>query len=177
MVTPLPQISSAAWEHPTDRAALAALQTIPGFDSVLRKVVGMFGERNIRINYQAQALRVGPSQYSDIHRLLREVADVFDTDVPPLFISQTPLVNAGAVGVDNPFIVLNSSLIELSTPDQLRFTLGHEIAHILSDHALYRTLPLPAARLRTTTRAGRWAGGDTDHTCASRMAPKVRGVV
>ncbi|MGI9616085.1 MAG: M48 family metallopeptidase [Acidimicrobiales bacterium] len=140
MVTPLPQISSAAWEHPTDRAALAALQTIPGFDSVLRSVVGMFGERNIRINYQAQALRVGPSQYSDLHRMLREVADLFDTDVPPLFVSQTPLANAGAVGVDNPFIVLNSSLIELSTPDQLRFTLGHEIAHILSDHALYRTL-------------------------------------
>lgn len=140
MVTPLPQISSAAWEHPTDRAALAALQTIPGFDKVLRSVVGMFGERNIRINYQAQALRVGPSQYGDIHRLLREVCDVFDTDVPPLFVSQTPLANAGAVGVENPFIVLNSSLIELSTPDQLRFTLGHEIAHILSDHALYRTL-------------------------------------
>ncbi len=140
MVTPLPQISPAAWEHPTDRAALAALQTIPGFDAVLRKVVGMFGERNIRINYQAQALKVGPKQYGDLHRLLIEACDVLDADVPPLYVSQTPLANAGAVGMDNPFIVLNSSLIELSTPDQVRFVLGHEVAHILSDHALYRTL-------------------------------------
>ncbi|MDH3679318.1 MAG: M48 family metallopeptidase [Acidimicrobiia bacterium] len=140
MTTPLPQISPASWEHPTDRAALAALRAIPGFDAVLRKVVGMLGERNIRINYQAQALKVGPRQYDDLHRSLLEVCDTLDTDPPPLYVSQTPLANAGAVGMDRPFIVLNSSLIELSTPEQLRFVLGHEVAHIMSDHALYRTL-------------------------------------
>jgi Zn-dependent protease with chaperone function len=140
MATPLPQISPAAWEHPTDRAALGALRTIPGFDAVLRKVVGMFGERNIRINYQAQALRIGPSQYPDIHRQLLDVCEILDTAPPPLYVSQTPLANAGAVGMDRPFIVVNSSLIELLSPDQVRFTLGHEVAHIMSDHALYRTL-------------------------------------
>jgi Zn-dependent protease with chaperone function len=140
MAIPFPQISPAAWEHPTDRAALGALRTIPGFDAVLRKVVGMFGERNIRINFQAQALKVGPNQYPDIHRQLVEVCEIFDTPTPPLYISQTPLVNAGAVGMDRPFIVLNSSLVELMSPEQVRFTLGHEVAHIMSDHALYRTL-------------------------------------
>lgn len=135
-----PGISPASWEHPTDRAALGALRTIPGFDTVVRKVIGIFGERNIRINYQAQALRVGPSQYPDLHRHLEAVCQVLDTDVPPLFVSQTPLANAGAVGVDQPFIVLNSSLVELLSPDQIRFVLGHEVAHILSEHVLYRTL-------------------------------------
>ena len=65
---------------------------------------------------------------------------MLDTDVPPLYVSQTPIVNAGAVGMDNPFIVLNSSLVELLSPPQVRFVLGHEVAHIMSDHALYRTL-------------------------------------
>jgi Zn-dependent protease with chaperone function len=140
MPTSFPQISPAAWEHPTDRAALAALKTIPGFDSVLRKVIGMFGERNIRINYQAQALRVGPSQYPDLHAQLTTVCELLDVDAPPLYVSQTPLANAGAVGVDSPFIVLNSSLVELSDPEHIRFVLGHEVAHILSEHVLYRTL-------------------------------------
>ncbi len=140
MAQPLPEISPAAWEHPTDRAALAALQTIPGFDTVLRKVIGMLGERNIRINYQAQAIRVGPSQYPDLHELLIETCRILDTDVPPLYVSQTPLVNAGAVGVDRPFIVLNSSLIEIMDAGQVSFVLGHEVAHIMSEHALYRTL-------------------------------------
>lgn len=136
----LPQISPASWEHSTDRAALGALQTIPGFDTLLRKVIGMFDERNIRLNYQARSLKVGPNQYPDIYRMVDEVCVTLDADVPELFISQAPLANSGAVGVDNPFIVLNSSLVELSTPEQLKFTIGHEVGHILSDHTLYRTL-------------------------------------
>lgn len=140
MTTTLTGISPFAWEHPTDRAALGALQQIPGFDSLLRKVVGTFGERNIRMSYQAEAVKVGPSQYPDLQQLLEGVCDVLDTEVPPLYISQTPLANAGAVGMDHPFIVLNSSLIEICTPEQISAVLGHEVGHIMSDHSLYRTL-------------------------------------
>ena len=140
MTVILEGISPAAWEHPTDRAALAALQQIPGFDSLLRKVVGTFGEKNIRMSYQAEAVKVGPTQYPDVHELLLQVCKVLDTDVPPLYISQTPYANAGAVGMDNPFIVLNSTLIELASPAQVAAVIGHEVGHIMSDHALYRTL-------------------------------------
>ncbi len=133
-------ISAASWEHATDRAALHALRTLPGFDTVIRKVVGAIGERNVRLIFTAQALEVGPDQYPDLHEILKEVSATLDWPVPKLYVSQTPLANAGAVGVDNPFIVLNSSLVELSSPDELRFVLGHEVAHIISEHALYRTL-------------------------------------
>ncbi|NNF52929.1 MAG: M48 family metallopeptidase [Acidimicrobiales bacterium] len=135
-----PNISSAAWEHSTDRAALHSLQSIPGFDTVIRKVIGAIGERNIKLIFTAQALEVGPVQYSDLYELLVEVCETLDHPVPRLYVSQTPLANAGAVGVDNPFIVLNSSLIELSSLDQIRFVLGHEVGHIISEHSLYRTL-------------------------------------
>lgn len=140
MVSTLTDISPISWEHPTDRAALGALQQLPGFDNLLRRVVGMFGERNIRMSYQAEAVKVGPSQYPDIHEQLLRVCAVLDTDPPPLYISQTPLTNAGAVGMDHPFIVVNSSLIELARPREIRAVLGHEVGHIMSDHALYRTL-------------------------------------
>lgn len=140
MAVTLTDISPIAWEHPTDRAALGALQQLPGFDSLIRKVVGMFGERNIRMSYQAEAIKVGPRQFPDIHEQLVRVCEVLDTEVPPLYVSQTPLANAGAVGMDHPFIVLNSSLIELAKPREIRAILGHEVGHIMSDHALYRTL-------------------------------------
>jgi Zn-dependent protease with chaperone function len=136
----LEEISSFAWEHPADRVALNALQQIPGFDSLLKKVVGTFGERNISMVYKAQSVRIGPDQYPKIHRQLETVCDVLDTPVPPLYISQTYLANAGAVGMDNPFIVLNSSLIELATDAEIEAVLGHEVGHIMSEHALYRTL-------------------------------------
>ncbi len=133
-------ISSFSWEHSADRVALNALQQIPGFDTLLRKVAGTFGDRNYSMVYKAQAVRVGPDQYPKIHRQLESVCEVLDTKVPPLYISQTYQVNAGAVGVDNPFIVLNSSLIELATDAEIDAVLGHEVGHIMSEHTLYRTL-------------------------------------
>ena len=39
----LTQISSTAWEHAADRAALNSLRAIPGFDEVVRKIAGFFG--------------------------------------------------------------------------------------------------------------------------------------
>ena len=38
----LTDISSRAWEHPADRAALQALRKIPVFDEVLRSLFGFF---------------------------------------------------------------------------------------------------------------------------------------
>lgn len=136
----LVDISPDSWEHPTDRAALGALQQIPGFDALLKKIVGVFGEININTMFQAAAVRVGPDQYPDIHSSLVRACETLDTEVPPLFISQTPIVNAGAIGMDHPFIVLNSSLIELASPAEVEVVLGHEVGHIMSEHALYRTL-------------------------------------
>ena len=136
----LKDISAHAWEHPTDRAALSALQQIPGFDSLIRKFVGTFGEKNVKTIFTAAAVKVGPKQYGSIHKALVRVCEVLDTDVPPLYISQTPIANAGAYGMDRPFIVLNSSLIEIASPEELEVVLGHEVGHIMSEHALYRTL-------------------------------------
>ena len=137
----LTNISPIAWEHPADRAALNALRKIPGFDMVLRKVFGMFGERALLLAFKANAVKVTASQYPNLHESLLRVCEVMDVDeVPELFVSQKPVVNAGAVGMSKPFIVLNSSLVELLGEDEVEAVIGHEVGHILSGHVLYRTL-------------------------------------
>jgi hypothetical protein len=90
----LDNISSLAWEHPTDRATLTALQQISGFDQLGKRIVGMFGEKNIATIYTAAAVKVGPRQYPSIQGSLVRVCKVLDTDVPALYISQTPSANA-----------------------------------------------------------------------------------
>lgn len=136
-----PEISPTAWEHPADRAALNALRKIPGFDLVLRKLVGLFGEKSIRLTFKANAVRVSETQYPWIHEQLVAVCDTFDVAEPPqLYVSQTPLVNAGAVGLDDPFIVLNSSTIEILEREEVEAIIAHEMGHIMSGHALYRTM-------------------------------------
>ena len=137
----LTEISPKAWEHPADRAALNALRKIPGFDLALRKIFGLFGERAIRLAFKANAVRVSPNQYGWIHERLLRVCEVLDVANPPeVYISQTPVVNAGAVGMGDPFIVLNSSMLEVLSHDEVEAVLGHEVGHILSGHVLYRTL-------------------------------------
>jgi hypothetical protein len=67
---PLPRSAPSTWEHPADRAALAALRAIPGFDEVVRKVAAFFGERGVRHLFTANAVRVGPTQFPKLDAMI-----------------------------------------------------------------------------------------------------------
>lgn len=141
-------IDPSSWEHPADRAALNALRRLPAFDEVLKKIFGFFGEKPIRLAFQANAVRVSPTQFARVHRLYERAAR--NLDVPeayPLFVSQTPFVNAGAYGMERPFIILNSGMTSLLDDDELQFVLGHELGHIMSGHVLYTTMTMLLVRL------------------------------
>lgn len=137
----LTEISPKSWEHPADRAALNALRKIPVFDEVLRSMFGFFGEKPIRLAFQANALKVSERQFPKVYSLYREVCHTLDPeDEYPVYLSQNPVVNAGAYGMNQPFIILNSGTMRLLTDEELAFVLGHELGHIMSDHVLYRTM-------------------------------------
>lgn len=136
----LTSISSRSWEHPADRAALAALRKLPVFDEVLKSLFGFFGEKPIRLAFQANALRVSERQYGHIYERYRDIVETLDTEEYPLYVSQTPIANAGAYGMDQPFIILNSGTVLILNDDELSFILGHEVGHIMSGHVLYRTM-------------------------------------
>ena len=137
-----PEISAVSWEHPADRAALQALRSIPGVDEVIRKTLALLGgERGVRLLFQGNAVRIGPAQFPKLWHLHNEVVTTFDwPTVPELYVSQTPFFNAGAYGIDKPFIVIHSAAIELLDDDELRVLLSHELGHVMSGHALYRTI-------------------------------------
>ncbi|MBX9928750.1 MAG: M48 family metallopeptidase [Gemmatimonadaceae bacterium] len=138
---PLTQIAPTAWEHPADRAALNALRRIPGFDDVIRRVAAAIGDRGLRHLFLADAVRVGPTQRPQLHALWTEVLESLDWPTrPELYVTQSPSVNAGAVGFGEPFVVINSGTLELLSPDEQRFVLAHELGHIMSGHVVYRTI-------------------------------------
>jgi Zn-dependent protease with chaperone function len=134
-------IAAVTWEHPADRAALQTLRSVPGFDEVVKKVVGFLGERGIRLLFQANAVRVGTTQFPRLNAIYAEALTTLDWEPrPELFVSQTPFVNAGAYGMERPFIVINSAALKLLDDDEMRALLGHEVGHVMSGHALYHTL-------------------------------------
>jgi Zn-dependent protease with chaperone function len=137
----LTQISSRAYEHPADRSALVALRKLTGFDTLLKLLNGLFNERAMRLQFLASGVKVSERQFPHIHEMLRDGAYILDMEnVPELFVTQTPLVNAMALGTNNPFIVLNTGVVDLMDAEELRFIIGHELGHVLSGHAVYRTM-------------------------------------
>jgi Zn-dependent protease with chaperone function len=137
----LSEIAPSTWEHPADRAALSALRKLPAFDEVLKAVFGFFGEKPVRLAFQANAVRASPTQFERVHRLYGEAATALDPPgVYPVYVSQSPTVNAGAYGMERPFIIVNSGMLHLLDDDELRFVMGHEIGHIVSGHVLYTTM-------------------------------------
>jgi Zn-dependent protease with chaperone function len=138
-----PDISPRAYEHPADRGALVALRAVPGFDQVLKAISAAIGERSVRLLYLATAVRVSPRQYPLIHAMVSECATALDVQpVPELYIQQDPVPNAMAIGLDKPIIVVTTGMLDLIDEDGLRFVLGHEVGHVLSGHAVYRTMLL-----------------------------------
>lgn len=139
----LTDISSTAWEHPADRAALNALRAIPGFDAAVRKVAGFVGDRALRQLFLGSAVRVGPTQRPGLDAMLTEVLATLDwPERPELYVTQSPVMNAAAVGFDKPFIVLNSSLLEHLTPEEQKAIIAHEVGHVMSGHVVYRTIAI-----------------------------------
>jgi Zn-dependent protease with chaperone function len=134
-------ISSRAWEHPADRGALTALRELRGFDEVLKALSGLWNERAWRLQFLGGAIRVDHRQYARVHRIYAEAASSLDlAELPELFVQNDRTLNAMAVGMSKPFIVVNSGMLELADDDELRCLLGHELGHVLSGHAVYRTM-------------------------------------
>ncbi|HZI17395.1 MAG TPA: M48 family metallopeptidase [Pyrinomonadaceae bacterium] len=125
--------------HPLDSRALAALKTIPGIDSALKKLLEVTGESAIRVIFTASAVKVTPKQCPDLYAKLQIACTTLGVDMPELFIQQNPVVNAFTGGVKNPVIVLHSSLIERLTDEEVLAVIAHEVGHIHAEHVLYLT--------------------------------------
>jgi Zn-dependent protease with chaperone function len=136
----LKEISPRAFEHPADRAATAALASIPGLDQVVRKLIELGYERALRAAYLGASVRLGPDQLPETWNLHNQVFRTLDLDdVPELYVTQFPVANARTIGSGRPIVVANSELLRLLRVEERRAVLAHEAAHVLADHVLYFT--------------------------------------
>ena len=174
----LPGISSRAYEHPADRSALVALRKLSGFDILLRRLAGLFNDRSLRLMFLASSVRASEQQFPQLYQSMLDGCYILDLPtVPELFISQNPLVNAMTLGADKPFMVITTGMVDLMDPEEMRFVIGHELGHVLSGHAVYRTMlfhlhqPGRPARLAAIVlraqgpSSGAWRSGTASPSC------------
>lgn len=137
----LSHISPASWEHPADRAALSLLKTIPGFAEVVKTLGSLTSDRSLRLYFLGSCVRSSPVQVPRLHQAVVEACRILDIpEVPEVFIQNSPVMNAMALGFQTPFLVFQSSLVKELSDGELLSVVGHELAHVKAGHGVYRTL-------------------------------------
>ncbi len=88
---------------------------------------------------RSESLHVTPTTAPPLSRITGLVAERLELDAAPeVYIRADSAVNAFAPGlahVDRPAAILNSGLVQLLTPAELAFPLGHELGHVGLGHA------------------------------------------
>ena len=93
----------------------------------MKLVSGLFRERKWRLLYLGGAVRVDERQFPVLHRALKDAAGILDAEpVPELFVIGDPSFNAWCIGMDKPFILISSGLVDLMDEDELRWVLARE---------------------------------------------------
>ncbi len=130
-------ISTRAFVTEGDRKALDALERLPLLPKVVRKFYELGFDRWLYVHNLGRAVRLGPRQCPTLYNIHREACGVLDMPEPELYLSNNPFTNAFAGGVERPYIMLRSSIVDALTDEELYHLIGHELGHIKSGHILY----------------------------------------
>lgn len=135
-----PNLKAESFQHPWDRQAINALQAIPGFEYLVKKLMEIGFEQFFRITNLASNIHVKGKMLPRLRESLRYATRILDMAEPELYITTSPMPNAYTYGQTRPFIVLTSGLIEAMDEEEMFFVLAHELGHIKCGHVLYKTM-------------------------------------
>lgn len=140
--TPLLGLRADHFRHPLDLQATENLKQLPGFDMVIRNLLGPLAEQVFYLDNIASSVLVSEKQLPDLHRLLLEACRTLDLEPPQLYIRQHPAPNAYTFAMrgKKPFIVVHTSLVDLLAPEEIQAVIAHELGHLKCDHGVYLTL-------------------------------------
>ncbi len=134
-----PDIAPATWEHPADAAALAAVRAVPGVDRVVAATFGRINEWTTGLRMLHDAREVTDTSHPRLFRVHREVCDALDPPMAlPLFAKPMHAINAAAIGVDRPCIIIGATAEDHLPEDALRTILAHEAGHVMSGHIRWK---------------------------------------
>jgi len=155
-----PGISAQGFAHPADRAATAAIRTVPGLDKVIKLFSEHGYERRLRQLLLGNAVRIGEDQLPAIWSLQQRCAKVLDIEqCPKLYVTEEPVGNGLTFGTKEPVTLVTSGLVRSYPEDELGAVLAHEMGHVLADHVgLTTTFELVQLILQGTIRAIPLAG-------------------
>ncbi len=133
-------LDPSAFVHPDDGAALNALRSVPGLDTLVKALMHGSIEDQWLLQQHQTAIKLGPGQYPSLYRMVEKATQVLDTPMPEVFLDTSYSVNAFAFGFKRYTVTLQSGIVDLLDDEQILTVVAHEIGHIACDHMTYKTV-------------------------------------
>lgn len=137
---PLHGLLPSNYTHSLDTEALAALHKVPGINTFFKWMIKQSIEKQMRLFHHANYLKVDETQVPGLYKKMLFAAERLGVkQLPDLFLFQGPTVNAYTAGVEQPFIAVTTTCLEVLTDEELTAVLAHELGHVHAAHMLYKT--------------------------------------
>ncbi|MDD2716668.1 MAG: M48 family metallopeptidase [Candidatus Wallbacteria bacterium] len=135
----LKDLDPVEFEHPVDRMLLVSLRKT-GLDFITRKVTELGAFKLICSKYRGSNFRISPGH--GLYKHLEAACGILGIEkIPELYLKQGGEISHLSAGtMDDSIIVLNSGCLENLAEDELLFSLGHELGHIVSRHILLQQI-------------------------------------
>lgn len=132
------ELAPQDYEHNFDRETRNLLEDTAGLDFIISQINKFGIERILKIKYTGSYLKINSKNFPTLYSVLEEACRILALDkIPDLYVVWSYDINALTAGVENPIVVVNSGCIDLLSPEELLFVIGHELGHIKSNHVLY----------------------------------------
>lgn len=126
--------------HPEDAAALRQMENIPGFATLVKKILAI-GIENLQYGVNmASSIRLSEKQLPNLYRHLPPICQKLGIKEPEFYLQMNPMPNAWTSGDTRIYITMTSGLVEMMSDEELDAIIAHECGHILCRHVLYHTV-------------------------------------
>lgn len=135
-------LSTDDYEYNGDREAMKTLRSIKPLNIAIESMSRKFGKSWLESRFLGTGIKVSDSQFPRIHELSIVTAKILGIkQLPDIYISGDIAWSSDTFGTESgAFIVLGTFLTKVLSDIELLFILGHEMAHVKSGHAMYRTV-------------------------------------
>ena len=99
-------IKPAEFIHPEDAAALRQLESIPGFPTLVRKILSLGFEQLMYGMNMASAIRLSPTQLPNLYNHLPPICEKLGIDEPEFYLEMNPFPNAYTFGDTRIFVTM-----------------------------------------------------------------------
>lgn len=133
-------VTATQYLHPEDATALKSLESIPGFPTLVKKILSIGLEKLYYGINMASTIRLSETQLPELYNRLPPICDKLGIEVPEFYLEMNPMPNAGTFGDTKVFITITSGLVEMMNDEEIDAVLAHECGHIACHHVLYHSI-------------------------------------